>query len=369
MPNININCGCETTDNCWDSECPPVEKSFFYLAGFNRNCEIVRVDPGEDGLLSVTKTGSISSLDGSIEKPITLNIPVSESSDGSIVIQTGSGVVESIAPQDNGEKQYLTYKSGVFSFSETLFPDIKWEPEDIPTASQGSIAVLSCGGGGKVALGSLFPADSDSYGTGERRFLVINEFGTVTILDRDVNDAPDTSPETELDALFGLKDGKIVPIELTEGQYLSADSDGKIIPVELPVNTRLIVLSAPVNVVSYTGVFASNSNTYDLTSISEIQDQIDAGRTIVGIGLAIDGTSWLTSSSNDTHYRYRVDISGRTALRLSMASNSYEGDGSTSSMLVPYPAGAILSVTGTPTPASSLANTTYNVYVTHFFVE
>lgn len=275
MPNVTIDCGCNTTDDTCYPFCPIESKSVFFLTGVDRNCDPVRLEKYSSGLVWVDKNDYVKILDGSNDNPIKLKLPSKQTSDGSIVIQDSSGRVISVSPIESEDTLYLSNTGGVFSFTK-FNQSAKLNPDEIVNVSSGNLAVIACGGQGGVSIGNLVLGSDYPTPSGQYRYLVIGSDNIIRPADSLTDEPVSLTEEETASYIKVVKDGKDGVMTLNEGEFLTGDGSGNVIKKE--INIGIHKLQNPQTIYSYTGsgTPVNQSTTVDADSINGVPEEARA---------------------------------------------------------------------------------------------
>lgn len=325
--NCQNNCGCEPTNlfigpgQC----CPDVSSQLHSIIGVDRNCNPVRLEP-EDNTIVGSDNGRVKNLDGSDEKPIKLAVAKRISGSGGILIQGLDGRIIAVIPdiENIPDVSYLTYSGGVFKFAG-IDQILNFSDEEMPSVTGGFLASFGCSGDGRLSLAKFIP------GCSGRRFLVINEDGTVSCDEVSVTECRDLETTGISDGILVCHSGTQKLLTPEEGKTIVGVADGDDVTWQLTdaitghtfVTQHTVHSRVGSDMAVTTAPFTTN---VDVTTLPGY----DASYT----GAILSG--WLETTIRTANYKIRVKIDGRQMLS-AFAHATYAESSDNNQMHIPIP--------------------------------
>lgn len=360
---MDNNCECYDVNDLSGpgSCCPPEEASVSNLLGVNRNCETRRLLVQPKTVMGVNAQGNLRGLTGSDDNPIILGIARRLNGDDGVLIQSTEGRILSIIPAADGtdlpDLAYFGIAGGELKFIIPSAQDLSWADDEVSTVVNGTLATFTCAGNGRIKMAKYGLDPNNPIPDGEYRYIVMNPDGTVSYVDYSFDDCVSSGDEAIVDGLLACKAGKIVTITPGENEFVKGTGAG-ITSQELL--TGLQFINPYVTAYNYSGVVTGQSASYDLGSAGVPPEA-------KGVLLKVLAASWTLQGGDSTVGVY-WDINGERVGRTLFGREDYNGDSMVNDVIIPYPAGGIISIVGTTQGNTSNAQASCMVLVKGYMI-
>ena len=211
------NCPCPTDIIPANPCCPNTIDLGSTIEVRDKDCNPRRLVVNGTGVLAA-RNNKAGMMDGSAEKPLTMDFESFFAADGYVLLQSPGGRVIAVKPNEdltapNAVLQFV-YQDGAFKLIP-ISHDNLFDDATSPSSSQGIMAMIACGGAqGLIKLGKFLPFPQTV--TGGPWPVVVNNKNEVLASTKAINEIPATDSVEKLDVLLGAVDGKwktILPVK------------------------------------------------------------------------------------------------------------------------------------------------------------